>query len=138
MIDENKLVELRKEWSDDKPWDLANCVELMDTVESLFAKQKEISSENENLWKELSELKRYEPALFEFEENQRKKIERLEKENAELKNQAAECGCWQGHGRGSRCEKLEAVARAAGDVVEWGDSRTPRLEQALAALKEKS
>lgn len=33
-------------------------------------------------------------------------VESLEKENGELKKQAGECGCWQGHG--DRCGKLEA------------------------------
>ncbi len=36
MIDEKKLAQLWKEWSGDEPWDLANCVLLMDTVRSLW------------------------------------------------------------------------------------------------------
>lgn len=63
-------------------------------------------------------------------------LARLQQTNADLRKQAEECGCWVGHGRGSRCAKLQAVAKAAENhqgLCQCG--MDCELLKALAALK---
>jgi hypothetical protein len=130
MIDEKKLAEWQSRYEGCyDEMDRNSFDEIMDTLSAL--------------WKENAELKhqgKVNVELFDEVKRQRLEIE-------ELKRQAEECGCWQGHGRGSRCAKLEAVARAAEGLshgVDWNKGThaiihgyRKQLLEALAAIKDK-
>lgn len=128
MIDEKKLAELRRlvqNAGDRFDFGGLPLPDLFDTIEAL--------------WKEIGELKREGIALGEFEDKQRRIIERLEKENAELKEDRELLHAYEelSMKQLAQIKKLESVALAAEDYIAdpWSEN-LEKWRKALAALKE--